>query len=59
MNIIKSLFKAVATAPSFTQGAIPYGKIKQDGSHDHRYNCGDDRTPAQKNGDQKKKSKHI
>ncbi|MFG0787262.1 hypothetical protein [Delftia tsuruhatensis] len=35
-------------------GAIDYGKQKKDGSHDHRYNTGDDRTPAQKQGDKRK-----
>lgn len=34
-------------------GAIPGGKQKQDGSHDHRTNTGGDRTPAQKEGDKK------
>lgn len=37
-----------------TNGAIDYGKQKNDGSHDHRHNKGDDRTPAQKEGDKKK-----
>ncbi|TPQ45459.1 hypothetical protein C2U71_12435 [Burkholderia ubonensis] len=32
-------------------GAIGYGNDKVDGSHDHRYNKGPDRTPAQKAGD--------
>ncbi|AVS79184.1 hypothetical protein C8234_14655 [Paracidovorax avenae] len=35
-------------------GAIDYGKQKNDGSHDHRYNKGEDRTPAQKQGDKRK-----
>ncbi|MDZ4201356.1 MAG: hypothetical protein U1C96_04320 [Gallionella sp.] len=35
-------------------GAIPGGKQKQDGSHDHRTNTGENRTPAQKEGDKKK-----
>jgi hypothetical protein len=34
-----------------TTGAVQYGKNKQDGSHDHRGNRGNDRTPAQKQGD--------
>jgi len=34
-------------------GVIDYGGKKKDGSHDHRYNSGADRTPAQKVGDQK------
>ena len=35
-------------------GFIPGGKQKKDGSHDHRTNTGNDRTPAQKEGDKKK-----
>ncbi len=35
-------------------GAIPGGKQKQDGSHDHRTNTGNDRTPSQKEGDKKR-----
>ena len=31
-----------------TLGAIDYGQQKKDGSHDHRYNTGKDRTTAQK-----------
>lgn len=34
---------------------IKYGLQKDDGSHDHRYNSGDDRTPAQKEGDDKRR----
>jgi len=36
-------------------GAIEYGYDKVDGSHDHRYNTGRDRTPAQKAGDAARK----
>lgn len=36
-----------------TKGVIDYGKQKKDGSHDHRFNIGEDRTPAQKAGDKK------
>jgi len=35
------------------QGLIGYGLQKKDGSHDHRYNKGSDRTPAQQAGDKK------
>lgn len=47
MNIIKTILKAASSGASrsLVQGFIPYGKMKKDGSHDHRYNCGDDRTP--------------
>jgi len=53
MNFLKSLFKQ--TNPGSSAGAIPYGTNKQDGSHDHRQNRGDDRTPAQKQGDEKRR----
>lgn len=35
-------------------GFVPYGGQKKDGSHDHRYNKGSDRTPAQKEGDRRR-----
>lgn len=38
-----------------TSGFIDYGSQKNDGSHDHRYNRGEDRTRAQKGGDKKRK----
>lgn len=38
---------------SLTKGVVNYGKQKKDGSHDHRFNIGEDRTPAQKTGDKK------
>ncbi len=36
---------------------IAYGENKEDGGHDHRYNRGKDRTPAQKEGDKKRRKK--
>ena len=33
---------------------VIYGPDKKDGGHDHRYNTGNDRTPAQKSGDDKR-----
>lgn len=57
MNMIKTLLKGGTSRP-LVQGFIPYGKMKKDGSHDHRFNRGSDRTPAQKAGDLKK-SKHA
>lgn len=36
-------------------GAIPGGKQKRDGSHDHRTNTGNNRTPAQLAGDKKRR----
>tara|TARA_R100000322_G_scaffold39015_1_gene24370 strand:+ start:413 stop:592 length:180 start_codon:yes stop_codon:yes gene_type:complete len=40
---------------SANKGIIDYGEAKKDGSHDHRYNKGPDRTTAQKAADSKKK----
>jgi hypothetical protein len=50
--------------PSQTSGGslrhlIESGRNKNTGGHDHRTNKGDDRTPAQKNGDKKKGGKTI
>jgi hypothetical protein len=38
-----------------SRGIVDYGEQKKEGGHDHRYNRGDDRTPAQKSGDAKRK----
>jgi hypothetical protein len=38
---------------SLVKGVIDYGGTKKNGSHDHRFNIGDDRTQAQKAGDKK------
>ncbi|WP_156320455.1 hypothetical protein [Pseudomonas lini] len=35
----------------FVDGAMPYGLPKKNGSHNHAYNMGEDRTPAQKAAD--------
>lgn len=53
MDFLKSLFKP--SNPGNPVGVIPYGRNKQDGSHDHRTNQGSDRTQAQKAGDEKRK----
>jgi hypothetical protein len=52
MNLFKSFSRN--GRPSLMQRAIPYGASKKDGSHDHRYNKGTDRTSAQKQGDTKR-----
>jgi hypothetical protein len=51
-----SIFNLFGKKPSGfpVHGVVDYGNQKKDGSHDHRFNCGDDRTPAQKDGDKKK-----
>jgi hypothetical protein len=49
------LFDEIFSKKDFGEsGIIPTGKQKKDGSHDHRTNTGNDRTPAQKEGDKKK-----
>ena len=49
-----SIFNFFGSRPkNLLAGAIDYGGSKKNGSHDHRYNKGKDRTPAQKTGDKK------
>lgn len=36
-------------------GYMDYGRVKNNGGHDHRYNKGNDRTPAQISGDKKRR----
>jgi hypothetical protein len=50
---MKKLFNT-KTSTAINPGVISYGGQKKDGSHDHRYNKGDDRTTAQKQGDIKR-----
>ena len=38
------------------RGVIANGKQKKGGGHDHRYNTEKDRTPAQREGDEKRRS---
>ncbi|SMF36996.1 MULTISPECIES: hypothetical protein [unclassified Pseudomonas] len=42
--------------PSTYSGVVPYGRIKNGGGHDHRYNKGEDRTPAQKEADKNRRT---
>jgi hypothetical protein len=49
----------IATAEAtrqITNNLIDYGRDKSGGGHDHRTNKGEDRTPAQKEGDQKRRT---
>lgn len=48
--MFKTLFKVVDVLYQ-----INYGNQKEDGSHSHWYNTGNDRTPSQKAGDKKRK----
>lgn len=50
MGLFDKLFTGGNKTSPLSVGAIPYGKNKKDGSHDHRYNRDDDQTPAQKSG---------
>ena len=46
-----------AAASTAVKGLIDYGRNTDSGGHDHRTNRGDDRTPAQKQGDQSRRRK--
>ena len=56
MGLFDSLF-GNKNGKDQSAGFIDYGKNKADGSHDHRTNKGDDRTPAQKEGDKARTKK--
>ena len=51
MGLIDTLTGGSSGGDKSKSGAIDYGKNKSDGSHDHRYNTGPDRTPSQKKAD--------
>lgn len=53
MSFLKKLLGSATKR--VVNGVISYGKNKADGSHDHRYNIGSDRTPAQQSGDKKRR----
>ncbi len=61
MGIFDSLLEKASSVISdssedaATCGVIPYGKQKKGGGHNHTYNTGDDRTRAQKEGDEKRR----
>ena len=42
-------------SPSNIAGVVPYGKPKIGGGHNHTFNKGEDRTPAQKTGDSRRR----
>ena len=50
MGIFDNLF-GDSKKPDMRNGIIETGRNKNSGGHDHRTNRGDDRTPAQKEGD--------
>jgi len=57
MSIFASLFSGLVSGGGepFQSKLIDYGRIKNDGGHDHRYNKGPDRTAAQRKADANKK----
>ncbi|WP_201543951.1 hypothetical protein [Psychrobacter immobilis] len=57
MGIFDRFTKAVTDqqVPNNAHGVIETGKNKKTGGHNHTTNTGDDRTPAQKAGDKKRK----
>lgn len=62
---LKSIGIAIATticttaAAETTRRVMNYGGNCKDGSHDHRTNRGEDRTPSQKAGDRKRRGNII
>ncbi|PLY57302.1 hypothetical protein HBH1_04394 [Herbaspirillum sp. BH-1] len=54
-KIISKATSSSKTDSSGNFGLINYGAQKKDGSHDHRYNRGGDRTTLQKQADEAKK----
>lgn len=49
------LFDKGKSEKSSSRGIVDYGRNKPSGGHDHRSNRGDDRTPSQKSGDEKRR----
>lgn len=55
MGVFDNLFGGSGKKPDGSHGIIETGRNKNTGGHDHRTNRGDDRTPAQKQGDKNRK----
>lgn len=55
MGILDDFFGSKSSDDYGRVGAIEGGKQKKDGGHDHRTNSGKDRTPSQKEGDEKRR----
>lgn len=53
--MLGKLFGKGAKDGMHRSNAIPGGPQKTTGGHDHRSNTGDDRTPAQKKADKKRR----
>lgn len=56
MGLFEKLFDNKSNGSTLKTGLIDYGRQKKDGSHDHRYNTGTDRTPSQRKADKQKGS---
>lgn len=54
-STMASWSQTCAAGSGKSTGIINNGGQKSSGGHDHRNNRGDDRTPAQKSGDSKRK----
>ncbi|OOF34094.1 hypothetical protein BZJ21_07095 [Salinivibrio costicola subsp. alcaliphilus] len=55
MGILDGLLGGKSESSDQRHGVIDYGKNKNAGGHDHRTNRGNDRTPSQKSGDEKRR----
>lgn len=55
VDVVKKSSSSSGSSPSLTSKVIDYGGEKTGGGHDHRTNTGNDRTPAQKRGDKKRR----
>jgi hypothetical protein len=54
MGFLDKLLGGGDSKPSGYNGFIENGRNKNTGGHDHRTNTGDNRTPAQKEGDKQR-----
>jgi hypothetical protein len=60
LQAIGAIFSGSSKNPDLPSGrlnAIPYGRERNTGGHDHRTNRGNDRTPAQRSGDESRRRK--
>ena len=54
-GLIEAVVDSAKSRTPSDSGIIDYGNTTIGGGHDHRYNKGEDRTPAQKQADKAKK----
>lgn len=56
MGLLDKLFSSLSNSSEPRRNnLIDYGQNKSDGSHDHRTNKGNDRTPSQQKGDKSRR----